>query len=208
MVALLIVDIALVIIQFDNYKDFWNSNSCYDKYDAAVIFFADYDDDKKQLGELQHKRLDYSLELYHQGRFKNFILVGGNRLDGSLRGSELSSKYLINHKVNKKHIFFDSTSYDTKTNWQSAEAIINENYFNRILCISSPYHIYRISKIIDNELYCYDSYPLELNSIFDYLQTWYTINKELYVFALYSIMPEKAYLYLLKKYRDYKFSKE
>lgn len=206
LIVILIVDIAVVIIRFDTYKSFWNSNHCYDLYDAAVIFFADYDDELEQIGELQKKRLDYALKLYSENRFKNFILVGGNRIDGSIRGSELSSEYLISKKIPKDKIHFDSASYDTKTNWREAEKIIIDNKYNRIICISSPLHIYRISKIIDREYYCYDSYELELNNPLDYIKLWYNINKELFVFSLYELLPEDYYLELLKDYRDKKFS--
>jgi vancomycin permeability regulator SanA len=206
LIVLIIVDIAIVIIRFDSYKSFWNSNHCYDLYDAAVIFFADYDDELEQIGELQKKRLDYAFKLYSEKRFKNFILVGGNRIDGSIKGSELSSKYLISKKIPKDIIYFDSYSYDTKTNWREAEKIISKNKFNRIICISSPLHIYRIAKIIDREYYCYDSYELELNNPLDYIILWYNINKELFVFTLYEILPEDYYLELLKDYRDKKFS--
>lgn len=208
LIALLIIDIAVVIIQFENYKSFWNSNHCYDLYDAAIVFFGDYDDDLQQIGEMQKKRLNYALKLHSEKRFRSFVLVGGNRIDGSIKGSQLSARYLISKNVKPKYIHYDSASYDTKTNWKEAEKIIKENKYKRIMCISSPLHIYRISKITEREDYCYSSYPLELSGIFDYIDIWQRINKELFVFALYEVLPEDFYLDMLKKYRDRKFSED
>lgn len=204
-IALLVVDIALCIIQFETVKRFINSQNCLSENNAAVIFFSDYNDELNEIGKRQKKRLDYAISQYKLNKFYNFILVGGNRIDGSVKGSELSKKYLVKKGIKPDIIHYDSASYDTKTNWIEAQKIIQANNFERIICISSPLHIYRISKIVDDETKCYSTYGFELNNPLDYIDLWLDINKELFVFTLYYIIPEKYYIKLIKYYRDQKF---
>jgi uncharacterized SAM-binding protein YcdF (DUF218 family) len=116
--------------------------------DALVVFFGDFDDNGN-IGNESLRRLSLALELHKKHIGKNIIFVGGYRPSEKLNGSFLMADRAIKMGIKPSNIFYDMTSRDTLQNWQNAEKIITSKNFERVILISSPFHLIRIEHMIE-----------------------------------------------------------
>ena len=121
-----------------------------------------------------------------------------------------SAEYLKSLGIPGHSLFYDTASYDTRSNWREARKIIDKNKFKKIALISSPIHLFRISRVAGETNYqiCYDSYNFSINDINDFFNVYYKLNKEMFVFTLYYLLPDKLYDKWIKSYRDRTYSQK
>lgn len=166
-VFVVIIDLSLVFFYFNHVKGFLDEQSHLENADAAIVFFGDYTDDKK-LGPDSKNRANTAFGLFQQKKIKDIVCVGGYYYRQWHGKPHEMKNYLINLGVPENCIVFDSLSYNTITNWKEALKIIKHKQYNKIVAISAPLHIYRISCRIDAENIYYASYTYDLNSWNDY----------------------------------------
>lgn len=201
-IILIIADVLICILYYSEVKEFIDNPEPIENPEAVIVFFGDYDERNHCLLETSIQRLDHAIKLYDSLNCKSIVCVGGNRPNRHFKGSKISCDYLIKKGIDPDVLFFDTLSFDTKTNWIEAKKIVEQNNFSKIICVSSPLHLYRISKISgENDVY-YSTYTVYYSSIVDYFNLFININKELFVWILYTLIPEKTYIKLLKCFRN------
>lgn len=198
---LIIADVLICILYYSEVKKFIDNPERIENPEAVIVFFGDYDERNHCLLEISIQRLDHAIKLYDSLNCKSIVCVGGNRPGRHIKGSKISCDYLIKRGIDPEVLFFDTLSFDTKTNWIEAKKIVKQNNFSKIICVSSPLHIYRISKIACEHDVYYSTFTINHSNIVDYFNLFININKELFVWILYTLIPEKTYIKLLKCFR-------
>jgi len=141
--------------------------------------------------------LEKAIELYRNGWSANIICVGGNRSDHKLHGSENSAKYLILEGIPPKNIFYDTLSFDTKSNLIEAYKIVDKNKFHSLIYVSDAVHLLRIESFSKRKSYCLASANYNATFIEKVMFCNQTFASYLFDF----ILPEYLYLKLIKLYR-------
>ncbi|MEW6527308.1 MAG: YdcF family protein [Spirochaetota bacterium] len=174
------------------------------KFDAAVIFYGSFDTTGNPDKESK-RRLSLAVDLYHKGIIQSLIFVGGWRPSKKLAGSQLLAQEAITLGVKPARIFIDTHSRDTFHNWNEAKKIITENKFKKILLISSPFHLFRLKHLIDNDndvKIFYGTY--HKTNTFPHKSFWENVidyNYHMISFVTYSLLPSELYQFLIEKIR-------
>ncbi len=177
-VFVLFLDIVAVSLFYNHVVNFINKQPENIKADAGVLFFGDYIKDGKELGPNSKYRARQAAWLYKNGKVEKIICVGGYNQRYWKGKPHLMSEFLIKQGVSKNHIYYDSISFNTISNWDEAQKIIEENNFNSIIAISAPLHIYRISCMIDSDSVYYSSYRYRLEKFIDYWYLYKNVHRE------------------------------
>ena len=148
------------------------------KGDAAVIFFGDYDEDGKILGQDSKNRAGKAVKFYREKRIRKVICVGGYDYRYWKGKPHLMKNYLVENHVLPKDILYDSASFNTITNLREAQKIISRFNFDTVINISSPLHIYRISGMINLPTTYYATYSYNLKNLQDYWVLYKDIHHE------------------------------
>ena len=173
--------------------------------DAAVVFFGDHDRHYMP-GRETLRRLDHALELYREGMIDNLICVGGISLvkKRGVSGSYMMRDYLIRKGVPGSRVMYDSVSYDSFSNWEEARRMLVSNGWKTVTLISSPFHLYRLSGIVDADglVLSFSPYSRECKvslTAFMYQRQW--IHHEWIAYAALKLLPEQYYRKLLRMIR-------
>lgn len=175
---------------------FTKTINCY-KADAGIVFFGDFDNNYN-LGSWQLARLDKSVELYNNNTIKYIICVGGNRVSHNIFGSKLSAQYLISRGIPKDKIYYDTASFDTKSNLDEAYKIISSHKFNKIAYISDCTHLFRISLFSEYPNYCLQ----KVNYNFNPFQTILIANQSFISIILNYCLDDSIYHQLIHIFRS------
>ena len=202
LIAIFITDIVGVIIYYKLAQEFVSRQPTELNVNAGIVFFGDFNKSTRKIGRDTISRLEHAYALYMSKRIRKIVCVGGARKSEKLFGSFKMRDYLIDNGIDKINIFCDSLSYDTKTNWFEASKIIDNNHIQKIIIISSPLHVYRISKIIDRENVHFSPYTYRNDTVLDYLSIYRSIHYELIAFFATVIFPEGFYLKILRYIRN------
>ncbi len=192
--SIFVIDIMAVFLYYYRVQGFISDQTFQLTADAGVVFFGDYDWSAYELGKDTKQRLKHTIHLYQSERINRIICIGGARANRKFLGSKEMRNYLTENGIDAEKILYDSLSYDTKTNWYEASKIIDRNQFTSIVIISSPLHVYRISKIIDRNNTYFSAYTYHHQTISDYFSTYTDIHHEWSAFLLSAILPERIYL--------------
>ena len=96
-------------------------------------------------------RLKFAVELYRQGKFDNFVLLGGRGYFGKISES-LAMKQQLQAalpEMQNEHLHIESSSRNTWQNIQNLVKILPEgSRGTEILCITSAFHLPRVMKIV------------------------------------------------------------
>lgn len=176
--CVLLVDIAIVYSYYRITDNFLDKQPQEITADAGIIFFGDYEDDNRKLGSDSRQRARAACELYRNGVIKSIICVGGYDIHRWRGKTHLMKKYLLEQGIPGNHIYHDSLSFNTITNWQEACKIIEYKRFKKVIAISAPLHIYRISRMIESEQVYYHAYQYKLQSTKDYWQVFKDVHRE------------------------------
>ena len=171
------IDIGLVLIYNNQVKCFLKEQPLTDKADAAIVFFGDYTDDDK-LGPDSKNRANTAYDLFRQNKVKEIVCVGGYYYRQWHGKPHEMKNYLMDLGVPGDCIVFDSLSFNTITNWKEALKIIQQRKYGKIIAISAPFHIYRISHLIKTDNVCYASYTYRMKSLSDYWTFYKDVHHE------------------------------
>jgi Uncharacterized conserved protein len=100
--------------------------------------------DGKEMTTFEHARFHDAIQLYKQGKFKNFLLAGHDKPD-------LAKSYLINLGIPSEDIFVEGLSKNTYENALLSKGLLDEKALssNKILLITSAFHMSRAKKCFD-----------------------------------------------------------
>jgi len=174
----LILDVAAVYFYYHQVLSFVRGQQENMRGDAAVIFFGDYDEDGRILGQDSRNRANKAMTLYREKKIRKIICVGGYDYRYWKGKPHLMKNYLVENHILPNDIFYDSSSYNTITNLLEAQKIISRFNFDTVINISSPLHIYRISGMIDIPNTYYATYSYNLKNLQEYWALYKDIHHE------------------------------
>lgn len=98
---------------------------------------------------LYESRVKKAIELYHLGRIKKIVLIGGkhgisNQSKGTKTEVELMLPLLLEASVKIEDILMDETANDTIESCQNLKKIVPPNKTHNIVIITSEYHMKRL----------------------------------------------------------------
>jgi uncharacterized SAM-binding protein YcdF (DUF218 family) len=201
-----VADIIFAKIYYDKVQLFISSQQKNIKADAGIIFFGDATPDGKALGPDSKNRAETGIKLLNGNKIKTIICVGGNSREILKKPKNLMRNYLIKKGVPIKKIIYDSTSFNTITNWEAGKRILDDNGFSSAIIISAPLHIYRIAHTLDFEgrkVY-FASFSYRLNTIGDYVILLKDIHHEWISLTLNKVLNDKVRNKLVFIIRDIK----
>ena len=113
-------------------------------YDATVVFFGGFDESDLPNSET-NSRLRQAIEFCSNGMSHHLMIVGGNRKRLSKSGSEVLAQVAIKSGYPEENIRVGATSYDTVSNVREIKQLAAAKGWRKLLLISSPLHVMRIS---------------------------------------------------------------
>lgn len=207
-IILIFIDLTVSIIYHNIAITFVKKNQFsiekQNKSDCIILFFGDYDYNNHKLGEETLKRINHTFSLYKKNKIPYIICVGGSRNNCQFSGANEMCKYLKEKGIDENNLFYDTLSFDTKTNYKEACKLLDSNRFENPILISSDLHLFRISGLVDRNVY-YSPHKNTNKSLF---KRWKSINNEVIALIAYTFLPEKWYLNTLKKMRDENFKEQ
>jgi len=174
----LLTDLLIVYSYYRIVKHFIAEQPINISADAGIVFFGDYNDNQEKIGPDSENRAMAAINLYQKGKIKSIICVGGYAFRRWKENPHLMKNYLLEHGVPEKAILHDTLSFNTMTNWQEACKIIKQNKFKKVIAISAPLHIYRISKMIESDEVYYYAYTYQPDNFHEYWQIFKDIHHE------------------------------
>ena len=115
-------------------------------FDVAVVYFASHPDKAHLEGDdLLH--LQYAAELFRTSAVEHIICVGGARSWTHRVGARMMRDFLIQSGIPAARVFYDSTSFDSFSNWHNARQIIRTHSWRKVAFISDPLHLARLLDI-------------------------------------------------------------
>jgi len=201
--SLMIIDFVAISLYYNHVKDFVEQQKPDFKADAAVLFFGDHNVDKNGLGPDSKNRANVAIQLFQNGNVENVISVGGYAKDFSEGKPNYMRLYLEGQGIPSNVLFSDSLSYNTITNWQEAEKIIQREDFTSIVAISAPLHIYRIAGMLDFDTVYYSSYNYRLQGFNDYHRLYNDVHHEWISHTLSAIFKGELRNEVVFRYRKF-----
>ena len=169
--------------------------------DAIIIFFGD-NDHNYELGRETLKRLSHGEELYDRGVADNIICTGGTGLtrDRGISGSELMKEYLMCSGLPEGRITAEVSSYDSFSNWENTQGIIEHNGWRRVILVSSALHLYRLADMAREGSLEVALSPYSREGIISFRDYWrkrHWIHHEWVAFTAQKVLPGGWYRKLL-----------
>jgi uncharacterized SAM-binding protein YcdF (DUF218 family) len=195
---LVILDLILAATYIFVLLSFTNNTTVTNEYDVGVIFNYGYSAKNGHTVE-NRERIKFIWHLFEEKVVKNVICVGGFNPRYNFLPSRKLCDSLVQLGVPQDHIWYDSASHDTYTNWEEARKIIQRNNWKNILLTSSPPQLFRLSRIVkEKEMHIsYASF-----SFHDYLRLygclgfWREMNIELFKLVCL-LLPQEIYRILV-----------
>ena len=119
--------------------------------DCAIVFGANPDNE-----DILEKRVMTAINLYNDGYFTNLILSGGGESRNT--EAEIMRRIALSENFPIKQIYLDKDSESTIENIENSKEIAERIGCERVLAISSNYHLARIklsAKNLGIKLYTY-----------------------------------------------------
>jgi len=187
-----VLDLSGVLLYYHRVLRFADDQPDRFRVDAAVIFFGDYEDKKFELGEESLRRAARTLELLTDSMAANVICVGGNAVRSQYGWRNLLEEYFIRHGVDSSRVFGDSASFNTISNWREAKKIMDRQGFSSLVVVSSPLHVFRISRLVDREQVYYSPYRNEFKDLGDYWKIVVAVHHEWVSFTLSALFKDET----------------
>lgn len=170
-------------------------------FDVVIILFADFNSDYSGLGAESQRRLNHSLTLSKLSGIDNILTIGGSRPTHNILGAELMKDFLENRGVPPNRLHADGSSYDTLSNWQDAQIIIDANNWGSVGIVSSAFHLHRLGKHLANSVHDFDLSLLpysftEATPDISPLEMWRSVHYEWLTYTLYQL-PRPIYSAIL-----------
>lgn len=195
---LLIFDVVIAMLYFPYCENQIKKFVCQDKRGVLVIFFGD-SEKNGDLGKMQLNRLNHALKIYNQNYHNAIICVGGNRADIHYHGSKKSKEYLVKMGIKPNQIYYDTISYDTRSNLREFYKISEKAGFMKFIYVSDAIHLYRIADWSKEKNFCLS--PVE--NQFNIFQKIKYANYQWFSFFMAFMFTENQYDYLVRSYRNF-----
>ena len=121
------------------------------KVQMAAVLISDFDKETGDLGPETLRRLDRVLELYRDETVSYILCVGGARPRDKVFGSQLMRRFLLDEGIPAGRVFLEKKSFDTSSNWHMAYKTVKGYGWDRLIVVSSPFHLHRVRQIIRDE---------------------------------------------------------
>jgi vancomycin permeability regulator SanA len=173
---------------------------------TAAVLMDNFDVRTGTLTPETLRRLNQALGLYHEGSVEYVLCAGGARPRLNVYGSEFMRQYLIDAGIPEERIFLEKTSYDSKTNWAAILQIIANYGGDKVVLVSSPFHLYRFRQVIRDGpphylKVFYSPYSLkEAKPPATYWDMWAQIHYQ-WVAHYSQLLPEKIYKKVIDRLR-------
>jgi len=171
---------------------------------TGVVFFDDFARDGS-LGAESRRRIAHALELARLGLVRELICVGGRRRDRARSGAELMAAALIAGGLTADHVRGDHRSFDTRSNWRSARALLADSGAGAAdpLLISSPLHLLRIRHVTGGA-----GTPAPTMTIVAALHRapmtlWLDVHREWIAWAAMALLPPHLHQRWIRAWRDF-----
>jgi hypothetical protein len=170
---------------------------------VGILFFADFGSDEG-LGPKSRDRVEYASELYRSGRVEALLAVGGRRRDPDRFGSRRMADALETLGLQPGALLVEQESFDTRTNWREADAILRDRVLRDVLLISSALHLYRIKAIAPPgyRMTCAPTRPVGEALLRRPIETWFVVHREWIAWLAMWILPDDAHRTLIRRWRD------
>jgi vancomycin permeability regulator SanA len=113
---------------------------------AGVVFFAGFGS-REGLDAKSMERVEHAANLFRAGKVELLVCVGGRRRDRPETGATIMAAALIHRGVPATLVRHDTTSFDTISNWRSAQVLLGDKAHEDPLLVSAPLHLLRIRHI-------------------------------------------------------------
>jgi uncharacterized SAM-binding protein YcdF (DUF218 family) len=177
------------------------------KTPLAIVLAGDFDRETGEVGPETHRRLNRALDLYKQKTIDYVLCIGGARPRLKMYGSELMRQFLINAGIPQERVFLEKKSFDSYTNWYMAYGTIKSYGWNRVVAISSPFHLYRFRQIVNEDPkrrqlnVFYSPYTLKrTRPTMTYFDIWKQVHYE-WLANLSVLLPKSIYKKLIRQMR-------
>lgn len=186
LITFFIIDILLTFFVLKYFRSCHYDTPVEEKHDCLVVFYNGY----KRINSETAYRLDFAAFLYKARIASAIICVGGNRKRSGYSGARDMVSYLIKHHgIPGTHIFFETVSFDSLTNIQNAEIIINKHEWKKIIFISNWVHLKRLFFMAKNKDYIVKpvSYPYGKQGLLSLFFDWKVVHGEFFAWIGYLI---------------------
>ena len=177
-ILVFMADALLVYVYYSYVNKFVEEQPDNVKADAGIVFFGDYTSKGNSLGPDSKNRAKQAITLYNKGLINAIVCVGGYDISKWKGKTHLMKRFLVNQGIPAQRILHDSLSYNTNTNWEEACKIMKRNHFDTVIAISSPMHVFRISKLVRSDTVFYSAYSHHPDGIGDYWQIFKDVHHE------------------------------
>lgn len=113
----------------------------------AIVVFAGGVGESGRAGQGYQERVDYAVKLYKQGYASHLIFYSGYKF--IFNEAEIMKSLAIILGVPSEAIILEEKSGKTYQYVESVKEISNKMHWNKILLISSPYHLRRVSLVFN-----------------------------------------------------------
>lgn len=176
------------------------------KAPIAIVLIHDFNNETGELGPETLRRLDHVHNLYQEGMVNYILCVGGARPRFKVFGSELMRRFLIDEGVPAGRVFLEKKSFDSKTNWYMAYKTVKSHGWDKMIAVSSPFHLHRFRQIIRDEprkhlKVFFSPYSLKhVQPSINYFDIWMQVHYE-WLAHFSQLLPEKTYNRLIHDMR-------
>ena len=136
----------------------------------------------------------------------HILCVGGARPRFNVFGSESMRQFLIDEGIPAERVFLEKKSFDSRTNWHMAYKTVKSHGWDKLIVVSSPFHLHRFRQIIRDEpkkdlKVFFSPYSLKYSQpLITYFDIWMQVHYE--CLAHFSqLLPEKTYNKMIKQMR-------
>ena len=127
------------------------------------------------------------------------LFRSGNRSEKHFYGSKKSKEYLVKKGIKPNKIYFDTISYDTRSNLREFYKIAEKSGFLKFIYVSDAIHLYRIADWSKEKNFCLS--PVE--SQFSIFQKIQYANYQWFSYFMNFMFTESQYDYLVKNFRKF-----
>jgi len=191
-----IIDITISYLYYNYCKNFVEKRVC-DNADAAIVFFAGLDKNYN-LNALQLSRINKAIQLYNSKIVNKIVCVGGNRPHNNIYGSRKSANYILSKGIPESDVFYDTLSFDTKTNLREADQIAKKYNMNKLVYVSDAIHLHRISLFSNHNAYCLKNIDYQ----FSFFEVLRMTNQSFFSFILEKLLSEENYIKFIHSMRS------
>ena len=202
--CLLCIDIALFIVTPCKRLTDWQQNTLADQNPiTAAILFHDFSANNLGIDLETQRRLEHAVQLYRQGKINNLIVAGGFRSKRSDSGAHLMSQYLLTQNIPSSKIVQDHASADSIGNIDQILKLAKIFNWPRIVLISSPYHLQRISLILPPEplqyLHLFAYNPCHSHTQASTFEIFRSAHYNFLAYLLWRMLPEPIFAALVQR---------